>query len=132
MQPAIEANKQLVASLKEMAPLINAFRKQIANKHAALKQQENIITLQAVNANKLLEASELSLEKIKQAKLKTDQAALNVQAKIESAKKRNTQLTVEERVQNEVNNRLLNKKRERLGLVGTYEKLNRSRQKRKD
>jgi hypothetical protein len=44
-------------------------------------------------------------EKIKQAKLKTDQAALNVQAKIESAKKRNTQL-VEERVQNEVNNRL--------------------------
>jgi hypothetical protein len=53
-----------------------------------------------------LEASELSLEKIKQAKLKTDQAALNVQAKIESAKKRNTQLTVEERVQNEVNNRL--------------------------
>jgi hypothetical protein len=27
MQPAIEANKQLVASLKEMAPLINAFRK---------------------------------------------------------------------------------------------------------
>jgi hypothetical protein len=86
MQP-IEANKQLVASLKEMAPLINAFRKQTANKHAALKQQENIITLQAVNANKLLEASELSLEKIKQAKLKTDQAALNVQAKIESAKK---------------------------------------------
>jgi hypothetical protein len=65
--------------------------------YAALKQQENIITLQAVNANKLLEASELSLEKIKQAKLKTDQAALNVQAKIESAKKRNTQLTVEER-----------------------------------
>jgi DNA-binding TFAR19-related protein (PDSD5 family) len=69
-----------------------------------------------------LEASELSLEKIKQAKLKTDQAALNVQAKIESAKKRNTQLTVEERVQNEVNNRLLKQEaRERLGLVGTYE-----------
>jgi hypothetical protein len=104
-----------------MAPLINAFRK-TDSQHAALKQQENIITLQAVNANKLLEASELSLEKIKQAKLKTDQAALNVQAKIESAKKRNTQLTVEERVQNEVNNRLLKQEaRERLGLVGTYE-----------
>jgi hypothetical protein len=32
MQPAIEANKQLVASLKEMAPLINAFRKTDSHK----------------------------------------------------------------------------------------------------
>jgi hypothetical protein len=31
MQPAIEANKQLVASLKEMAPLMH-LEKQIANK----------------------------------------------------------------------------------------------------
>jgi hypothetical protein len=38
--------------------------KQIAKAYAALKQQENIITLQAVNANKLLEASELSLRKL--------------------------------------------------------------------
>jgi hypothetical protein len=46
MQPAIEANKQLVASLKEMAPLINAFRKTDSQQaYAALKQQENIITL---------------------------------------------------------------------------------------
>jgi hypothetical protein len=37
MQPAIEANKQLVASLKEMAPLINAFRKQIATSLCCIK-----------------------------------------------------------------------------------------------
>jgi hypothetical protein len=48
--------------------------KQIAKLYAALKQQENIIYTQAVNANKLLKASELSLEKNKQAKLKTDQS----------------------------------------------------------
>jgi hypothetical protein len=35
MQPAIEANKQLVASLKEMAPLINAFRKTDQQAYAA-------------------------------------------------------------------------------------------------
>lgn len=129
MQPAIEANKQLVASLKEMAPLINAFRKTDSQQaYIALKQQENLTTLQAINANKLLEASELSLEKIKQSKLKTDKEALNVQAKIETAKKINTKLTIEERVQNEVNNRLLKQEaRERLGLVSAYEKLNRAR-----
>lgn len=129
MQPAIEANKQLVASLKEMAPLVNAFRKtESQHEFIALKQQENIITLKAINANKLLEASEISLERIKQAKLKTDKEALNVQAKIESAKRTNTKLTVDERLQNEINNRALKQEaRERLGLVGAYEKLNRAR-----
>ena len=129
MQPAIEANKQLVASLKEMAPLINAFRKTDSQQaYIALKQQENLITLQAINANKLLEASEISLERIKQSKFKTERDALTVQAKIESAKRTSTKLTIEERVQNEINNRLLKQEaRERLGLVGTYEKLNRAR-----
>jgi hypothetical protein len=129
MQPAIEANKQLVASLKEMAPLINAFRKTDSQQaYIVLKQQENLTTLAAINANKLLEASEISLERIKQSKLKTEKEDLTVQAKIASAKRTNTKLTVEERVQNEVSNRLLKQEaRERLGLVGTYQKLNRAR-----
>ena len=83
MQPAIDANKQLVASLKEMAPLINAFRKTDSQQaYIALKQQENITTLQAINANKLLEASESSLEKIKQAKLKTEKESSLLSSKI--------------------------------------------------
>lgn len=129
MQPAIEANKQLVDSLKEMAPLINAFRKTDSQQaYIALKQQENITTLQAINANKLLEASELSLEKIKQAKLKTEKDSLTVQDKIEKAKKQSNQLTLEERVLNEANNRILKQEaRERLGLVSTYQKLNKAR-----
>lgn len=129
MQPAIEANKQLVASLKEMAPLVNAFRKTDSQQqYIALKQQENLITLQAINANKLLEASEISLERIKQAKLKTEKEALAVQSKVESGKRTTTKLTAEERVQNEINNRILKQTaRESLGLVGAYEKLNRAR-----
>lgn len=129
MQQAITANKELVSSLKEMAPLINAFRKTDSQQaYVALKQQENIITLQAINANKLQEATELSLDKIKRQKLITEKAALDLENKKEAIKKRNTQLTIEERIQNEINNRLLKQEaRERLGLVGAYEKLNRSR-----
>ena len=129
MQQAITANKELVSSLKEMAPLVSAIRK-ADNQQAYLeaKQQENIVTLKAINANKLLEASELSLEKIKKAKLETLKQELAVQSKVDTAKKRNTQLTAEEKVQNEINNRLLKQTaREVLGLVGDYEKLNRAR-----
>jgi hypothetical protein len=61
--------------------------KQIA-KLMLLKTTGKYYYTQAVNANKLLEASELSLEKIKQAKLKTDQS-FKCKAKIErSAKKK--------------------------------------------
>lgn len=129
MQQAIAANKEMVSSLKEMAPLITAIRK-ADNQQAFIeaKQQENLVTLQAINANKLLEASELSLEKIKKAKLATEKAELDIASKKEASTKRNTKLTAEERVQNEINNRILKQEaRERLGLVGTLEKLNRAR-----
>jgi hypothetical protein len=43
MQPAIEANKQLVASLKEMAPLINAFRKTDSQQAYAIKTTGKIL-----------------------------------------------------------------------------------------
>jgi len=64
MQKAIDANKTFVASLKDMAPLINTFRN-ISNQkdYIALKQQENIVTLQAITANKQLTASENALQK---------------------------------------------------------------------
>ena len=129
MQPAIEANKQLVASLKEMAPLINAFRKADSQQaYIALKQQENLKTLEAINALKLQNAEEERANKriIEGNTIKKQQ--LDIDSKIEGSKKRNTKLTAEERVQNEINNRLLKQEaKERLGLVGAYEKLNRAR-----
>jgi hypothetical protein len=68
MQPC-EANKQLVASLKRWLHWLMHLEKTDSQQaYAALKQQENIITLKR-STNKLLEAGELSLE-IKQAKLK--------------------------------------------------------------
>ena len=49
-------------------------------------------------------------------------------AKEEAAKKRNTKLTIEERVELEANNKALKQAaREKLGLVGAYDKLNAKR-----
>ncbi len=129
MEEAIKANKELVASLKEMAPLVNTFRN-VSNQQdfVKAKQEENLITLKAINANKLLEAAEISLEKIKKEKLLTEKVNLDVAAKTEAATRRNTKLTIEERVQNEINNKTLKQEaRERLGLVSAYEKLNKAR-----
>lgn len=53
---------------------------------------------------------------------------LRIIAQEEAAKKRNTTLTIEERVQNEANNRVLKQNaRDMLGLTTAYEKLNRQR-----
>lgn len=129
MQPAIEANKQLVASLKEMAPLMNAFRK-VDSQQAfiELKNKENIVTLKAINALKLQNAEEEAAKKRILEKITIEKAQLDLSNKKEAATKRNTKLTAEERVQNEINNRVLKQEaRERLGLVGAYEKLNKAR-----
>jgi len=71
---------------------------------------------------------ETSLEKIKQEKLRTEKLELDAINKKAIAQKKSNTLTIEERVQNEINNRALKQAaREKLGLVGAYEKLNRSR-----
>jgi DNA-binding NarL/FixJ family response regulator len=66
MQPAIEANKQLVASLKRWLHWLMHLQKTDSQQaYAALQTTGKYYYTEAVNANKLLEASELSLEKIK-------------------------------------------------------------------
>lgn len=129
MQQAIDANKEFAASLREMAPLVNAFRK-ADNQQAylELKNKENIITLQAINANKLLEASELSLEKIKKAKLTTEKAELDLANKKEAVIKKNTKLTVEETLRLQESRREITLQAKANGaLASTYDKLNAQR-----
>ncbi|OCB77949.1 hypothetical protein [Flavobacterium crassostreae] len=136
MQPAIEANKQLVASLKEMAPLVNAFRKTDSQQaYIALKQQENLTTLKAINANKLLESSEAALEKkIKQNTVvwreqdQAEKALISTKRKNELATEGTNKALAKERVLlSETNKEIKLQARENLGLVGAYEKLNRAR-----
>ena len=99
-------------------------------------QSEYINQLKAKNAAfeeglkniKLTVEAEKQLEKAKQESLRTKKLELDVLSKEETAKNRNTKLTIEERVQLEANNKAIKQAaREKLGLVSAYDKLNNSR-----
>lgn len=126
---AIKANNELVDSAKALAKIANSYQK--ANNSQAFitaKNEEKLALQKVENAIKAEEIALKSAEKVKQEVLKTRKVELDAIAKEEAAKKRNTKLTVEERVQNEINNRVLKQAAlEKLGLVSAYDKLNKSR-----
>jgi hypothetical protein len=62
--------------------LVNAFKTDSQQAYAALKQQENIITLKRSMPINYWKQVNCLWRKLKQAKLKRIKAALNVQAKI--------------------------------------------------
>ena len=126
---AIEANKELIESAKALNVLASQYQK-IGNtqQYTALKQQETLETTKAMNAIKLEVEAIKAAEKAKQESLRTRKLELDAMAKEEAAKKRNTKLTIEERVELEANNKALKQAaREKLGLVGAYDKLNAKR-----
>jgi len=126
---AVEANKSMLASLVQLNE-INQKVKRAENRTEFLKQQNDLRIAYQQTTNALNEqlVAEKNAEKLRQEALRTEKTQLDVESKRATAKKRNTQLTIEERVQNEVNNRALKQQaREALGLVGAYEKLNRRR-----
>lgn len=83
--------------------------------------EEKIAHVQNMNAIKQEAEAEIAKERAKREALKTENAVAN-------AAKRNATLTAEERVQNEILNKAKKQQaRENLGLVGAYEKLNKSR-----
>lgn len=126
---AIQANDDLVDSAKILAQIANAYQK--ANNYQAFisaKNEEKLALQKVENAIKAEEIALKSAEKIKQEALRTRKLELDAMAKEEAAKKQTTKLTIEERVQNEINNRALKQAAlEKLGLVSAYDKLNRSR-----
>ena len=129
IQLAIEANNELVDSAKALAQVATAYQK--ANNSQAFitaKNEEKLALQRVENAIKAEELALKSAEKIKQESLRTKKLELDALSKEEAAKKRNTKLSIEERVQNEINNRILKQATlEKLGLVSAYDKLNRAR-----
>jgi len=126
---AIEANKELIESAKALNVIAAQYQK-IGNtqQYTALKQQETLETTKAMNAIKLEVEAIKAAEKAKQESLRTRKLELDAMAKEEAAKKRNTKLTIEERVELEANNKALKQAaREKLGLVSVYDKLNAKR-----
>ena len=129
IKPAIEAQDQLAESAKAYGEVIKSFKKSESQADfLTAKQQEKILYIESTNAIKLEQTSLIAAEKTKQEVIKTRKAELDVIAKEERAKNSVTKLTIEERVQNEANNRVIRQQvREQLGLVGAYEKMNKAR-----
>jgi len=129
MAEAIAANKEFVESLKAINKLANDFKGTKSNsEYITLKQQQSLETQKMIDAIKRQEAAELSMQKIEAASIATQKKKLELDDKEASSKKRNTKLTIEERVQLEFNNRALkDAARETLGLTGAYTKLNKQR-----
>lgn len=129
MQFAINANKEMVSSLKEINKIANDFKgAKSQSEYITLKQQQTLATQKLIGEIKAQEQAEISLQKIEQATLITQKKKIELDSKEATEKKKLTKLTIDERVQNEVNNRVLKEEaRERLGLVGVYTKLNAKR-----
>ncbi|MFY8096518.1 MAG: phage tail tape measure protein [Flavobacterium sp.] len=129
IEVAIEANHKLVESAKALNKVSNDYRKvQNQNDYIKIEKERVAALLDVKNAIKAEEEALKSAEKIKQEVLNTRKKELDVLNKEESLKKRTTTLTIEERVQNEANNRALREAAKiKLGLVGAYEKLNKQR-----
>lgn len=150
VEVAIKANDKMVLLTKELARLYKELQK-VQNNTELIKVQEEInrITREATQEAKKAHEAEIANEKVKQQriktlreeaiaeqklaqeKLKTQQATTKTEEadrKANAAKEKAAKLTIEERVQNEQNNKVLKQAAlEKLGLVGAYQKLNKER-----
>ncbi|HEX8576980.1 MAG TPA: phage tail tape measure protein [Flavobacterium sp.] len=136
IKEAIKQNKILVESVKELNKQVQAFKVANSQKdYITAKQAETLATQQAIDAIKKQEAAEISADKIKrsaiatmEAERKQREATQKAEKRANDEKERSKKLTIEERVQNEIANKVLKQEAlERLGLVSAYTKLNNAR-----
>lgn len=129
MVQAIEANNQFKDSLIAINKLAQEFKGiKDQSGYITAKQQQALETQKMIDAIKRQEAAEISMNKIEQERIKTSKADADAQNKLSIQKKRGTKLTIEERIQNEIANKVAKQAAlERLGLVGAYAKLNAKR-----
>jgi len=136
IKEAVKQNNILVDSVKTLNKQVQAFKVANSQKdYITAKQAEALATQQAIDAIKKQEAAEISADKVKRSAIATMEAERKAREASEKAtqranteKERSKKLTIEERVQNEINNKALKQEAlERLGLVSAYTKLNAAR-----
>ena len=136
IKEAVKQNNILVDSVKTLNKQVQAFKVANSQKdYITAKQAEALATQQAIDAIKKQEAAEISADKVKRSAIATMEAERKAREASEKAtqranteKERSKKLTIEERVQNEINNKALKQEAlERLGLVSAYTKLNSAR-----
>lgn len=125
VKEAINANKEFLNGLREINTLSNSIRGGGGNNdYTRLRNEQRLTNERLINSTRQLEAAELSAQRIEQARLRTEREAITTADRRANSQRRGTQLTIEERIQNEINNRALRQQaRETLGLVGPYERL---------
>ncbi len=138
---ADKAVVDLIGSVKELDKVARGF-KGVSNQkeYITLKQAESLATQQAIDAIKKQEAAELSALKVKRETIKTleeerkaKQATTEAERKSQKAKEISIKLTLEERVQNELNNKAEKQAvLAKLNLTEAYTKLNNERTKAKN
>lgn len=129
LDDAIAKNKEFVDGIIAInAENVKLRRSENQTEFLKQKNEVRLLTEKTIGTLKEQFIAETNLEKVKQEALKTEKLLLDITGKKAAAQKRSVTLTIEEKVQNEVNNRLLKQAvRENLGLVGAYEKLNKQR-----
>lgn len=131
LKKAERANKDLIETAKQLATITNSFK--VADSQ---KQYTTVLNNQA-KALKTVEASEINrnkalvqAERAKTQQLRNEKLLLDIQNKKLRASKGATKQTIEERVATQALNRVKRQEiREQLGLVDSYEKLSRQRNK---
>ncbi|EJL66312.1 hypothetical protein [Flavobacterium sp. CF136] len=136
LKVAIDANEVLVKSVKELNSEVQNFKTANNQKdYITAKQAATLATQQAIAAIKEQEAAEISANKIKissialsEAERKAKLALADSESKLQKAKDSGVKMTLEEKILlAETTKELKYQARERLGLVGAYEKLNKAR-----
>jgi len=125
----IAAQKKMTDGAKELALVVNAYRK-VENNQQFIenKNAERLSTEKVILGIKEEQAALISIEKVKQETLRTRKLNIDAETKEQKAKEGSIKLTVEEKLQNELNNKALKQEAlERLGLVGAYQKLSKER-----
>lgn len=135
-EKVIKVQKELVDITLQYAKANTSIRK-VENQQQFIDEKQKIILLdqQALSVIKQTQALEISTQKIKQettktleAERKAKQAVIDAETKEQKVKQGSIKLTIEERIQNEINNKLLKQEAlERLGLVTVYGKLSKAR-----
>lgn len=129
IQTAIKANEEFKKGIFDIISAQKGIKGSTNNsKYLEEKEKERLAFQKNIQAIREQEAAEKSALKIRQETARTIKAEIDAQNKIASSKKRNTQLTIEERVAQQAENKALRDAAlEKLGLTGAYTKLNRER-----
>ena len=136
IQKAIDANKVLVGSVKELNKQVQAFKVANSQKdYITAKQAEALETQKAINAIKEQEAAEISANKVRlstiatlEAERKAKQASEVSEIKLQKAKQSTNKVGIEERLQLQETRRELTLQAKANGVLSsTYDRLNAQR-----